>query len=90
MKEHNVAFYADKLFVTPKRLTDICRSQTGKNALDLIEEYVILEAKDLLENTDLSIGQIADELNFTTQSSFGRYFKRLTGQTPWNYRHDRL
>jgi AraC family transcriptional activator of pobA len=89
-KEHNVAFYANKLFVTPKHLTDICRSQIGKNALDYIEEYVIIDAKELLENTDMSVGQIADELNFSTQSSFGRYFKRLTGQTPWNYRHNHL
>jgi AraC-like DNA-binding protein len=46
----------------------------------------MLEARALLKSTDKSIGQISDELNFPSQSFFGKYFKRRTGSSPLQYR----
>ena len=58
----------------------------GKSALDLINEAVILDAKAQLKNSDLTILQISDTLNFTNPSFFAKYFKKHTGMTPKEYR----
>ncbi|MCI1640466.1 MAG: helix-turn-helix domain-containing protein, partial [Bacteroidales bacterium] len=55
---------------------------TGKTAMKWIEEYTILNAKTLLRTTNLTVGQVSDELNFSSQSDFGKYFKRFTGISP--------
>lgn len=86
-KEREVSFYADKMCITPKYLSQVIKDQYGKTALDLIEEYVIAEAKSLLLSTKMSIQQISDELNFPSQSVFGKYFKRVTGLSPKEYRY---
>lgn len=83
----DVKFYADKLCLTPKYLSTLIREVTGKSALEWIHEYVVLEAKSLLKSTDKTIQQISDELNFPSQSYFGRYFKRLAGVSPKVYRN---
>jgi AraC family transcriptional regulator, transcriptional activator of pobA len=59
---------------------------TGKTAGEIINDFVLLEAKMLLDNPSLSIAEIADELQFSDQSFFGKYFKRLTGMSPKEYR----
>ena len=51
----------------------------------MIDEFVILEAKNLLRFSGKNIQQIAYELNFPNQSSFGKYFKHLTGMSPSEY-----
>ena len=84
--QRSVNFYADKLFLTPKYLSRVIRQNSGKTAGDWIEDYVILEAKALLKSTNMTIQQIADELNFSTQSFFGKYFKRRVGLSPKEYR----
>lgn len=81
-----VAFYASKLSLTPKYLSKVIRQNSGKTAGEWIEEYVILEAKALLKSTNKTIQQITDELNFSTQSFFGKYFKRRVGLSPKEYR----
>lgn len=83
--ERGVAFYASRLFITPKYLSLIIKESTGKSAAEWIDEFVILEAKNLLRFSDKNIQQIAYELNFTNQSSFGKYFKHLTGVSPSKY-----
>ena len=85
-KEREIAFYADKMFITPKYLSQVIKDYTNKTALAFIEEYVIAEAKSMLLSTTLSIQQISDELNFPSQSVFGKYFKRVTGKSPKEYR----
>lgn len=82
-----VGFYADKLCLTPKYLSTVIRELTGKSALDWINGYVILEAKSLLKSTDKTVQQISNELNFPSQSFFGKYFKRLVGVSPKEYRN---
>lgn len=84
----DVAFYADKLCVTVKYLSQVVKEKSGRPALDFIEQYVITECKALLLSTTMSIQQIADELHFPSQSVFGKYFKRATGVSPRDYRRN--
>ncbi|MDR1180556.1 MAG: helix-turn-helix domain-containing protein, partial [Bacteroidales bacterium] len=53
---------------------------------DWIDNFVILEAKALLKSTNMTIQQISDELNFPSQSFFGKSFKRIVGMSPKMYR----
>ncbi|MCQ2291746.1 MAG: helix-turn-helix domain-containing protein [Bacteroidales bacterium] len=84
--ERKLSFYADKLCVTPKYLSVVTKDLMGVSALRFIEGYVITEAKVLLRSTDLSLQQISLRLNFSTQSDFGKYFKKSTGLSPSAYR----
>jgi len=84
--ERSVSFYADKLCLTPKYLSTLIKMNTGRSANDWIDRYVILEAKALLKSTNMTIQQISNGLNFTSQSFFGKYFKRLTGMSPREYK----
>ena len=86
-KEREIAFYADKMCMTSKHLSQVIKDYTGKTALGLIEEYVIYEAKSMLLSTTMSIQQISDELKFPSQSVFGKYFKRVAGISPSEYRN---
>ena len=84
--ERSVSFYADKLCITPWYLSKIIKNVSGFSAPDIINKYVILEAQHLLRHTDLSVKEIADQLNFPNQSFFYKYFKTHTGYTPNSYR----
>lgn len=86
-KERFLDFYAEKLDVTPKHLSRTIKKQTGYTAVEWIERFVILEAKLLLKSSNLNIQQIADELNFPSQSFFGKYFKKQTGMSPKDFRN---
>jgi AraC-like DNA-binding protein len=82
----NVQFYADALYVSPKHLTETIKEVTGKTAGEWIDDAVVLEAKVLLRNHEISIAQVADEIHFPDQSSFGKYFKKHTSFSPTEYR----
>lgn len=81
-----IQFYASKLCITPKYLSKLVKEHTGRAAADWIEQHVILEARAMLQSSDMSIQQIATSLNFPNQSFFGKYFKRATGVSPKQYR----
>jgi AraC family transcriptional activator of pobA len=85
--QRNVNTYAVQLNITPKYLTETVKEITGKTAGEIIDDFVLLEAKLLLDNPALSIAEIADELHFSDQSFFGKYFKRHTSLSPKEYRH---
>jgi len=86
-REHrDMEFYASRLHLTPKYLSKALREKSGRTGSEWIEDHVMLEARALLKSTDKSIGQISDELNFPSQSFFGKYFKRRTGISPLEYR----
>lgn len=85
VRERSVAFYAGKLFISPKYLSLIIKEHTGRSATEVIDSFVILEAKNLLRFSGKNIQQVAYELNFPNQSSFGKYFKHLTGMSPSEY-----
>lgn len=86
-KERFLDYYASQLEVTTKHLSRTVKETTGFTAVDWIDRFVILEAKVLLKSSNLSIQQIADELNFNSQSFFGKYFKKHTGSTPKDFRN---
>lgn len=86
-EQREVAFYAEKLCITPKYLSQIIKDQTDRTTLEYIEEYVVEESKALLISTTMSIQQISDELHFPSQSVFGKYFKRVTGMSPREYKN---
>ena len=85
-KERSLSFYADKLYLTPKYLSKLIKSVSGKSAHEWIDSFVILEAKNLLKYSDMSIKSIVYELNFPNQTTFYRFFKAKTGMTPSEYR----
>ena len=85
-EERSVGFYADKLCLTPKYLSTVIQQTSGKTAAEWIDQHIALEAKALLKSTNMTIQQISDQLNFPSQSFFGKYFKRMTGMSPRAYK----
>ena len=85
-RERQLQFYADKLCITPRYLSRVVKECTNSSAAEWIERYVILEARALLKSTNMTIQQISDELNFPSQTFFGKYFKRRVGVSPKEYR----
>lgn len=81
-----VKFYADKLCLTPNYMSGVIKDYTGKTAMEWVNDFVIVEAKIMLKDTDCSIQEVADRLNFSDQSTFGKYFKKIVGVGPKQYR----
>lgn len=86
--ERSVAFYADRLCVTPKYLSVAIRSVSGCSVQKWINEIVLAEAKRYLCTTEMTIQQISDKLNFASPSSFIRFFRQHMLTTPLAYRKD--
>lgn len=78
--------YAEHLYVTPNHLNALCQDLLGKTAGDLIRDRILLEAKRLLTNGDMTITEIAYDLNFQDNSYFNRFFKKNEGITPDEFR----
>ncbi|MEV4883035.1 helix-turn-helix domain-containing protein [Chitinophaga ginsengisegetis] len=78
--------YAALLYVTPNYLNAFCRHMLGKSAGEIIRDRVLLEAKRLLINADMSIAAIAYQLNFADNSYFTKFFKKYAGTTPEEFR----
>ncbi len=85
--ERSVGFYADKLCITPKYLSKIVKDTSGQSAPQWIDQFVILEAKQLLKYSDRCIKDISEELHFPNPPFFFKYFKKHTGMTPNQYRN---
>ncbi len=83
---HDVKFYADLLFVSQGHLGKAVRNVIGMSAKHFIEMAIISLAYSLLANDDLSITDIADNLNFSSTSSFSGFFKKYTNLSPTQYR----
>ncbi|MGN0190167.1 MAG: helix-turn-helix domain-containing protein [Candidatus Cryptobacteroides sp.] len=82
-KEHrDIAFYANLLCISEKYLTTLLKAETGHTALEWIEEAVVLYAKSRLLSTSMTVQEISNELDFPSQSVFGKYFKRVVGLSP--------
>ena len=86
-QERSIGFYADRMFISPKYLSLIIKEATGRSAAEWIDQYVIQEAKNLLRYSGKNVQQVAYDLNFTNQSSFGKYFKHLTGMSPTQFQN---
>lgn len=85
-KPRSVAYYADRLNVTPKYLSSVCRLAGGQRASDLIDQYVLKDIEYLMKHTQKSIKEIACELEFPNLSFFGKYVKKHLGMSPKAYR----
>lgn len=83
--EREVKFYADKMCLTPKYLSQAVCQASGRYAGEWIRDYVILEAKALLKSKRYTVQQVADMLHFSNQSFFGKYFKAVVGCSPRHY-----
>lgn len=85
-EQKTVTFYASKLNISSNYLNILCKKNLNRSATQLIQERVILEAKRLLQSTDLSIKEIAFELGFVDHAYFSNFFKNQTKITPTQFR----
>ncbi len=85
---HDIPFYASQLNISPRYLSMIVKKLTGDTVLHYINERIALEACWLLKSTDKSIQQISEELHFSDQASFSKFFKRNRKKNPLQYRRD--
>lgn len=82
----SIPFYSGQLAVSSKYLNDIVKEKTGITANEYIDRQTIIECKALLSSTDMSILKISLMMHFPSYSVFGKFFKRMTGMTPTEYR----
>lgn len=87
-KPRAVAFYSDRLCITPKYLSAVCKEASGQTASELINQYVVKDIVYLLYQPDKSIKDIAFELDFPNLSFFGKYVKKHLGMSPKMYRKE--
>jgi len=83
---HKVNQFAELLHTTPQNLNAACRKQSGKSASELVSGRLLLEAKRYILHTDNTISEVAHILSFTDASNFVKFFKRLEGVTPIQFR----
>lgn len=86
--EHTVNYYANCLNVTPQYLRRVIKNVSGKNAYNLISDFLVREICNLLKETDYTLQEIAEELHFSDQTVLSRFFKRNKGMSPLKYRND--
>ena len=83
---HTIDFYASRLCLTPRYMSTIIRQVSGKSAKQWIDDALVTRIKIELKHTDKSIATICDEMNFPNPSFLTKFFKRMTGQTPSQFR----
>ncbi|MGI6232405.1 MAG: helix-turn-helix domain-containing protein [Prevotella sp.] len=86
-KEHFVSFYANHLCFSQQYLGRVCKNMTGHSAHEVVSRAVTAEIKIMLTHQDISLQQVASQLNFSDQTVFTKFFKRETGMTPMQYRN---
>lgn len=87
-QEHRVGFYARKMCLSERYLGTVIRQASGTTAKEWIDRALITRIQVELRHTDKSIAQIADEMSFPNPSFFSKYFKRITGVTPLEFREN--
>lgn len=85
--EHNIDFYASKLCLSTRYMSTLIRKTSGKSAKKWIDDAIVTRIKIELRHTTKPLIQISDELAFANPSFFSKYFKRMTGMTPLEYRN---
>ncbi len=85
-RHHNIAFYADALAVTTIYLSRIVKRFSGQTVKTHVDRMLVMEASYLLTNTDQTVSQIAEALNFANPSSFCKFFTKQRGVSPREYR----
>lgn len=86
---HNsdVAFYADRLNVGSAYLGQVCRRIAGRSPKSIIDDLLLKEVERRLADTTATIQEVAAALGFSSQAHLSRFFKKMTGQAPTEYRH---
>lgn len=84
--ERRVSWYANKMGLTPKYLSEIISSTSKRTPNDWIDKYVTTEIRNQLSNTNKKISEIAEDLHFPSQSFLGKYFRENVGMSPSEYR----
>lgn len=87
-RNEGVDFYAEKLFMSARNLNIICQQIMNQSVSEIIETRKLIEAKNLLINSSLSISEIGFELGYKDKSYFASVFKRKSGQTPSEFRDE--
>ncbi len=85
-EHHDIAFYATSLHISPVYLSRVVRQVTNRTVIDYINQMLLMEASFLLRTSSLSIAQIADRLHFADPASFSKFFSRLKGVSPRDYK----
>ncbi len=85
-KNRHIDFYASHLFISPRYMSALIKKVSGKSAKEWIDDAVITRIKIELKHTDKQVRQISDEMDFPNPSFFCKFFKRMTGITPKEYR----
>lgn len=86
-QEHEVSFYSDQQFLTSRYFSAIIKEKSGKTPSQWIATALLVEAKNKLRQTTLSVKEISEILNFPNQSYFGKWFKNLTGISPLEFKN---
>ena len=86
VQHHDIGFYASQLNISPVYLSRIVRQVAGCTVVDYINKMLLMEASFLLRTTDLTIAQIGDRLHFADSASFCKFFSRMKGLTPKEFR----
>jgi len=85
-EKQKITDYAEMMAISPNHLNKCVKTTTGKSAIDLLNEMLLLEAKVLLKQTDLTVTEIAYKLGKNEIGNFARFFKSQTGMRPSEYR----
>ncbi len=85
-QEHEVAFYANKLNITAKYLSEVCKAKSGFKAKEIISTFLISKLKQEIVMSGKSIKTIAYEYGFADQSSMGKFFSKITGMSPGEFK----
>ena len=86
-KAHDVAFYAGRLCITPRYLSQITDKVVGKSPKQIIADYLMGEARRYLETTRFTVQEIAGKLGFSSQALFCRFFRNQSAISPTEYRN---
>ncbi len=86
-QHHDIAFYASALNISSVYLSRIVRQVIGRTVSDYINQMLFMEASFLLRHSTLSVAQISDRLSFSEPASFSRFFNRMSGRTPREFRN---
>ena len=84
----DVAEYAARLNVSPRKLSECCRDNGGKGAKEIITDQLIAEAKRFLQFSSRPVKEIAFDLNFHTPEQFSHFFKTHAQVSPLSYREN--
>lgn len=87
IKEHEVGFYAEQQYLTSRYFSAIIKDKSGKTPSQWIATALLVDAKNKLRQSTLTVKEISELLHFPNQSYFGKWFKNLTGVSPLDFKN---